>query len=53
MFKVLKNVIKGIKEVRKYGSLIYTILDILGYSADKLEGWRVANEPEEKVIEKK
>jgi hypothetical protein len=49
MFKVLKNVINGIKQVKKYGSLAFAILDSLGYTADKLESWRKENDPDEKV----
>lgn len=53
MFKILKNIIKGIQEVKRWGSLIFTLLDILGYSADKLEAWRLGNDPAEKVKELK
>jgi hypothetical protein len=47
MWKVLKNVIRGMKEVKKFGSLVVTVLDIVGYSADRVEKWVIDNEPAE------
>jgi hypothetical protein len=48
MFKILKNIIRGAREIKKYGSLALTILDIIGYSADKLEEYQKNNDPDEK-----
>ena len=53
MWQALKNVIRGLKEVKKYGSLAVTILDIVGYSADKVEKWVIDNEPAESTNEVK
>jgi len=50
MWQVLKNIIKGIKTVKKYGSLAVVILDILGYAAEKLETWAASNQPEEEKV---
>ena len=53
MFKFLRSLTSGIKVVRKYGSLFIVILDILGYSGDKLESWQKDNEPAEEKPDKK
>lgn len=45
MWKLLKNIIAGIKTVKKYGSLGVVILDIVGYAAERLEAWQKDNEP--------
>jgi hypothetical protein len=45
MWKTFKNIIKGIKTVKRYGSLAVVILDILGYASEKFEAWMLANQP--------
>jgi uncharacterized protein YbgA (DUF1722 family) len=47
MFKILKNVISGLRTVKKYGSLAVTLMDITGYAADKLEAYEKNNLPVE------
>jgi hypothetical protein len=50
MLQWIKNIAKGLRTVKKYGSLALTILDIIGYSAEKLE--KYADENKELEAEK-
>jgi hypothetical protein len=48
MWQTLRNIISGVKTVKKYGSLFVVVLDILGYSSEKLETWTNENQPKDK-----
>lgn len=49
MWKTFKNIIGGIKTVKKYGSLAVVILDVLGYASEKFEAWIKENQPLEET----
>jgi hypothetical protein len=49
MWKTFRNIISGIKQVKKYGSLAIVVLDIIGYASEKLEAWINDNEPKEEI----
>ena len=43
--KWVANIIRGIRKVAKYAGIVLVVVDILGYSADKLEKYSDSSVP--------